>query len=159
MHVPVTPLLVHSLVRMCTSISMCIHIHPTVHVCSTPLHNCVQICTPMCGPTCISKSPPLVNSQLIPPAGSGDLQLEAITVTGSEISNQGGNLQSEVRPPIGGNTYNSRWNPQLEADTSERCYHLLEVFSYRLRWPQLLITSRISKWNTKEKEISDDSVI
>ena len=61
----VTPHLVHTLIRMCTFNNISIHVHLTLHACSTSLHSCVQTCVPLCGAKCMSQSPLLWSHTLV----------------------------------------------------------------------------------------------
>ena len=54
-----------TLIRKCTCISKCMNIHLTPHICSTPLHSCVQTRVPLCGPMGIFQSPPSWSNTLI----------------------------------------------------------------------------------------------
>ena len=103
-------------------------VHAPIHICmstwlpasaSPCLHSCIQTCMLYASvwPHMHVPVTPLVNSKVIPLRG--DLQLEV------DSSNRRSVLSSEV-------------------DTSDRSFHLLEVFfSFRLRWSQHLIASRI----------------
>ena len=46
-----------TLFRMCTCISTCFYVHPTVHVNSTPMDSYMETRVALCGSVCVSQSP------------------------------------------------------------------------------------------------------
>ena len=47
----------HTLIKMCTCISTCIHVHQTYHVCFTPLNSYMEALVPLCGTVVVSQPP------------------------------------------------------------------------------------------------------
>ena len=119
----------------------------TFHVCSTPLHSCVQICAPLCSPTFASQSP-LMKSHVIP-------------LIKGETYNWKWYQWFVVITGIGGKTSDQKWDIQSDADTSVQIFHFLEVFfhtvwGYHNTFDHIKYNKQLNGLVNTVKIVSDD---
>ena len=100
-----------TLIKMCTCISACIHVHLTYNVCFIPLNSYMEIWVPLCGSVDVSQWPHFYSHTLVRMCTCISTCIH-VHLTPHVCATH----QSQVGAPIGGGSSYWKWELQMITD-------------------------------------------